>query len=361
MKNTRCHLCEAKDLQVSLAGPPVVLRCRACGLRFLEEFPAAGERHALYQGEYYDDRSGDRFFAPLELFVRAFRRLRARQLIRHLPPAREKTPPNALLDVGCGRGLLLEELQARGWRVTGTQVSETARRACERRLGRGRALAGELPDLALERGAYRAVTFYHVLEHLPRPLDYLEEAGRLLHPDGLLVIEVPDASGPGARLLRGRDFCLDYPHHLYFFTPATLKRMVERAGFEVAGVARYSLEYSPFTCLQNLLNALPGEPNRFYRSLRRNADGRRLRRSPWTWLHAALAVLLAGPAFALSLSGLFLPLGNTLRFYCRKKVPARGLSARPTSSRTSARSSSRSPAATHARRTSLRPGLRGPG
>lgn len=314
MKNTQCHTCGGGDVVAGLKGPPVVLRCQRCGLRFLEEFPSAEHCQALYQGEYYDDASGDRFFRVVESLVRYFRRQRVLDILRHQPPAR-KNGPDAILDVGCGRGLLLEEFQKRGWNVTGTQVSRTAQRACERRLGAGCVRLGELPDLGLEESAYGVVTFYHVLEHLQRPLDYLNEAKRLLRPDGLLVVEVPDASGPGARFLGVRDFCLDYPHHLYFFTPASLKDTLEQAGFCVVAVKRFSLEYSPFTCLQNLLNLLPGEPNRFYRSLMRNREGSRLRRSPWTWLHGALALTLAAPAVVLSLLALFLPLGNTMRMY----------------------------------------------
>ena len=75
------------------------------------------------------------------------------------------------------------------------------------------------------------------------------------------------------------------------------------------------------TTLQNWLNALPGTPNRLYRALMRNAEARRLRKSPWTWLHAALGGFLA-PVAALVSFGAALRLwpGNTLRLYCRKQA-----------------------------------------
>ncbi len=79
------------------------------------------------------------------------------------------------------------------------------------------------------------------------------------------------------------------------------------------------MEYSPFTTLQNLLNLLPGEANRFIKSLMRNPEGQRLRRSLWTWLHWGLALGLTVPAVILSALGLVVPTGNTMRFYCRKR------------------------------------------
>jgi len=96
--------------------------------------------------------------------------------------------------------------------------------------------------------------------------------------------------------------------------------LLRRNGFDVVHTDRFSLEYSPYTTLQNLLNALPGETNRLYRSLMRNADSKELRKSPWTWLHAVLAAILGLPALAISLSSLVLPTGNTLRVFCRKST-----------------------------------------
>jgi 2-polyprenyl-3-methyl-5-hydroxy-6-metoxy-1,4-benzoquinol methylase len=157
-----------------------------------------------------------------------------------------------------------------------------------------------------------------VLEHLDQPAQYLLTAYDLLKPGGILIIEVPNCESIGFQLLGLRNFCLDYPNHLVFFTPPALRGLLERCGFAVERVSRFSLEYSPYTTLQNLLNVLPGSPNRLYRALRRNEEGRILRKSAWTWLHAAFAVLLAVPALLISLTALVLPGGNTMAFVARK-------------------------------------------
>ena len=325
MQNRICHSCGSFDLGVAIAGHPAVLRCAACGLLVLEDFPTDAERHGFYQEEYYTEDRGDRFLGPLERVVRAFRAARVRDVLRHLPAARSGQR-NEILDVGCGRGSLLEIFRSRGWGVHGTQLSGTAAHVCNKRLG-DVVRCGELPELDYDEGSLRVVVLYHVLEHLDRPLEYLTEAHRLLRDDGLLVVEVPDSSAPAFRALGRRSFTFDHPHHLFFFTPQPLRALLEHAGFEVSHTSRFSLEYSPFTTLQNLLNALPGEPNRLYRSLMRNADGRRLRRSPWTWAHGLLAAVLGLPALVLSLGSFVLPVGNTLRVYCRRRSPVESLEA----------------------------------
>jgi SAM-dependent methyltransferase len=290
------------------------VQCDGCSLASLAEFPSPREREAAYQEEYYREGSGERFLGPLERVVTGFRRLRVRAIERRHPG------PGSVLDVGCGRGVLLRIFRERGWTAAGTQLSRTAADAARRRYGVDVSV-GELPELPFPAGSFDVIAFFHVLEHLDRPEAYLRKAWELLAPGGLLVAEVPNFASPGFRILGTRNFCVDFPNHLVFFTPESLSRLLERCGFSVREVSHFSLEYSPFTTLQNLLNALPGEPGRLYRSLMGNAEGERLRRSPVTWLHAALALALAAPAALLSLLGLAAPVGNTVRVYCTKRPP----------------------------------------
>jgi 2-polyprenyl-3-methyl-5-hydroxy-6-metoxy-1,4-benzoquinol methylase len=307
---SKCQLCGEKAA-VFLTGAPTLLRCPACGLLSLAKFPAAEATEALYQDEYYSDGSAERFLKPLEWAVRFFRRLRVRAIERRTEGA------GAILDVGCGRGTLLEICQERGWTVLGTQLSQTAIRAARARGVDVR--YGELPALALPPGSFNVVTFFHVLEHLEAPEAYLREACRLLKPNGGLVVEVPDFGGLGFRLLGLRHFCVDYPHHLVFFTERSLRALLERSGFEVTGRSRVSLEYSPFTTLQNMLNVVPGKPNRLYRSFMRNAEGKRLRQEPLTWLHAVLAAGLVLPALLVTFLAAPVVGGNTIRLYAQKR------------------------------------------
>lgn len=300
------------ETSVVVDGPPTLVRCRRCRLVSLETMPSADAQAALYQDDYYEPEEGARFVGVLERLVSAFRWLRMRDVLR-LEPG-----PASILDVGCGRGSMLELFQRRGWRVLGTQLSATAARAA-RELRGVDVVLGELPALELPAASFRVVTFFHVLEHLERPAVYLRHAHRLLEDDGLLLVEVPSFATPGFRLLGARNLCIDHPHHLVFFEPRTLREMLEREGFEVEATSYFSLEYSPITTLQNLLNALPGRPNRLLDALKRNPEGRRLLREPVTWMHFVGAGLLAPTAWLLSLLGLILPLGNTLRMVARKR------------------------------------------
>ena len=69
----------------------------------------------------------------------------------------------------------------------------------------------------------------HVLEHSLRPLDWLAHAAKLLSPDGILAIAIPNFGGI-YRFLGERDPWIIPPVHLQFFTPRSLRRALESSG-----------------------------------------------------------------------------------------------------------------------------------
>jgi SAM-dependent methyltransferase len=148
--------------------------------------------------------------------------------VRHL--CRESESPR-LLDVGCGAGEFLAEMQAAGWRVDGVEpnpiAADLARRrgipVFERPIG----------DATLPEGSFDAITFRLVLEHLPNPVQTLSACFRILRPGGLVWVATPNLASEGHRVF-GRDWIfLDPPRHAVLLTPASLTLALERSGFEV--------------------------------------------------------------------------------------------------------------------------------
>lgn len=95
----------------------------------------------------------------------------------------------AVLDVGCGGGLLAEGMATRGARVTGIDLSDGALkvarlhlkesgRQVDYRLQSAEALADERPH------AFEVVTCMEMLEHVPDPASVIRACARLLRPGG---------------------------------------------------------------------------------------------------------------------------------------------------------------------------------
>jgi ubiquinone/menaquinone biosynthesis C-methylase UbiE len=104
-----------------------------------------------------------------------------------------------MVDIGCGGGLLVRALTARGARVIGVEISEsqlaTAIRDDD---GSGaRYVVGVAQRLPLEDASVDVVVFMRTLHHVP-PADMLSglrEAGRVLRPGGAVYIAEPLAEG----------------------------------------------------------------------------------------------------------------------------------------------------------------------
>jgi SAM-dependent methyltransferase len=149
---------------------------------------------------------------------------RARAILQALPIA-----PRSVLDVGAGEGHLVRALREMGIAAEGIETSPAGRAAARRLydLELGAGIAG-----AAER-RFQLITFIHSLEHVADPVGALAQLASFLEPAGLVFIEVPHAGSIDVWRPRRRAEILDLPAHLYHFEPATLSRIVERAGLRV--------------------------------------------------------------------------------------------------------------------------------
>jgi SAM-dependent methyltransferase len=158
--------------------------------------------------------------------------------------ARRLTPPGRLLDVGCGGGSFLAAARAEGWWGIGTDLAHAA---CVATRGTAAApvVGADADALPFRAAALDAVALVNVLDHTVRPAAVVSEAARVLRPGGLLIVRVPNGAfhPPWAQAL-GRLGPLVRWHgwdaypilHLFAFGPTALRRLVERAGFEVLEV-----------------------------------------------------------------------------------------------------------------------------
>lgn len=139
--------------------------------------------------------------------------------------------PARVLDVGCGSGVLLARMKALGWEVEGVEIDPDAVEAGRRRgvpVRLGSLQAQKYPD-----DSFDAVHSAHVIEHVHDPAALLKECHRVLKPGGTLVILTPNMASWGHRKFGQAWLNLDPPRHLVLFSTAPLRRLAEKAGFEV--------------------------------------------------------------------------------------------------------------------------------
>jgi SAM-dependent methyltransferase len=86
---------------------------------------------------------------------------------------------------------------------------------------------------------------FHVLEHLPQPQIDLAAAYRVLHPQGRLIVQVPNAASWQFAVLGSSWNGLDVPRHLHNFRESDLTALLAKAGFSVIRRKHFSLRDNP--------------------------------------------------------------------------------------------------------------------
>jgi 2-polyprenyl-3-methyl-5-hydroxy-6-metoxy-1,4-benzoquinol methylase len=250
-EHVRCALCGADDARPRFRVAPgagahgdlwlgearlrstadeTIVACRRCGLVYVNPRVAFAPGLAPYSTA-----------AELAYFART-RAARARAFGRLLGalPRWVGEPPRALLDIGCGDGLLLELARRRGIAAQGSELSDALVRLVRGRLGADAIVGAPREDLPAAR--YDAIALLNVLEHVHEPGAMLQTAARLLRPGGALLVHVPNLGGLPARLRGARWHQIEPLSHLYYFTHRTLAAMLRQHGMEPA--ARFSLVVS---------------------------------------------------------------------------------------------------------------------
>lgn len=226
-----CEVCGCTRLETVEQGDghPLV-SCGRCGVWSVHPVPSLETLQAAYGEDYY---------VPWRGRAGARRRMWRRRL-RLLRDAKR----GRLLDVGCAEGGFIDQARRAGFACEGTELSAHGARRTARVL-RVPVFQGELTEAGYPACSFAVVTIWHVLEHMLHPGEALAESRRILEPDGMLVVAVPNRDNPifraAYRAARGRPLHLYHPddreQHLHHWNPESLANALELAGFDVLSIA----------------------------------------------------------------------------------------------------------------------------
>ena len=202
-----------------------VFGCQDCGLLFVHPQPAPEVLDAYYapDGGWQESRHAESRKPPRTRSPQTRKKGAAPALLAALDgyfPATRSGPGARIFDFGCGTGTWLNSFQDAGWETFGLEPCSADAFIRHQRLL-------EIPWLP----EFDLVLAYHVLEHLPRPLDTLHELARAIRPGGYLLASVPRLDTLAVH--RQVDYCLHPRHHIGGFTEACLRGLLARAGLGV--------------------------------------------------------------------------------------------------------------------------------
>ncbi|HEX7103341.1 MAG TPA: class I SAM-dependent methyltransferase [Nitrolancea sp.] len=233
LESVRCDLCGADDAEQlrqlrdrmfeTTRQPFQLVRCRRCGLLYVNPRPPISELGRFYRDDYAP-------FARHGLAARVKSYTFIRDVAALWPLL---APPRRVIDLGCATGELLHSIREHGNdNLLGIEPSAAAAQSARTRWGL-EVITGTLEAARLPAASVDTALLAHTAEHLPSPSRTFAELHRVIRPGGAVVLWLPNAESWAARLLGDWWIGYDVPRHLYDFTPATLAFMLRQSGFAV--------------------------------------------------------------------------------------------------------------------------------
>ena len=139
-----------------------------------------------------------------------------------------------LLDIGCGTGDLLSVCERDGWQISGTEPSEKARELAINKITYKKGIKKDLSEFSdSDKGKFDVITMWHVLEHVPNLLEYIESLNELLSPNGYLIVAVPNFKSHDASHYKEFWAAYDVPRHLWHFSEKSIRHIFGKYDFKV--------------------------------------------------------------------------------------------------------------------------------
>jgi 2-polyprenyl-3-methyl-5-hydroxy-6-metoxy-1,4-benzoquinol methylase len=98
----------------------------------------------------------------------------------------------SILEIGCGKGMLLNSLQKRGYTVTGIDLDPTAIDACHTSFPTLAAQVGSGDAIPFPAASFDVVLSFDVFEHIRDSDLHLREVVRVLRPGGSYLLQTPN-------------------------------------------------------------------------------------------------------------------------------------------------------------------------
>ena len=207
-------------------GPYDYRQCRACGSVFLCPLPV-DRLSEIYPPNYYSyaDEGG----GLLGRIKSALDRRLLRDCLSRIP-GRELSA----LDVGGGRGWMLDHMRQVEPRLKYTEVVDLDTRAGDLARSRGHAYTCRRIEEYESPRPFDLVLLLNLIEHVESPRLVLTRLARMLSPEGRVLVKTPNHEALDARCFRGSYWAgLHVPRHFTVFSRESFETCLQGTGLAI--------------------------------------------------------------------------------------------------------------------------------
>lgn len=200
-----------------------IVECKACGLIYSNPIFPRERIIRAYRDAVYLEQD-----LQLDNMVEDY----ARELKRLEPSLPRK---ESLLEIGCAGGLFLGKAKEIGFKkVCGVEIIEEAVRKAHPNV-RECIVNDVFTKKLFEEESFDLVCFLQVLDHVVDPISFLEDVRYVLRKGGFILAVNHNIRSCMSRILGENSPMYDLAH-IYLFDKSTMRRILERHGFEVVYV-----------------------------------------------------------------------------------------------------------------------------
>lgn len=209
-----------------------VKQCDVCKLAITSPRPTEEDAARYYQSDKYISHTSASkgILDSIYLIMRGFSLRWKYSLVKkylHQGP---------LLDYGAGTGHFLREVKSHGYTVQGVEPSEDARK----KIGADISVVSKLH--ALNNQTFEVITLWHVLEHVYRLRETIQELKAKLADRGTIFIAVPNRESYDAQHYQSLWAAYDVPRHLWHFTKSNMSTLLQKEGLIIKDVIPMKLD-----------------------------------------------------------------------------------------------------------------------
>src|SRR3954471_2345067 len=232
----RCPICNSNQFKPFLACKDYtvsretfsIFRCTSCQFKFTNPIPDLNKLGSYYKSEEYISHSNTK-----KGFINScYQTVRKYTLLKKLALLSKFYKTGRILDIGCGTGEFLNTCKQAKWDTVGIEPDENARKMAQNNFSLDVKAEEELKNLQDE--SFDVISMWHVLEHVPDLKGRIEDLKRLLKPNGLILIAVPNCDSHDAKLYKEFWAAYDVPRHLYHFTPIDIGQLAKQYDMKVS-------------------------------------------------------------------------------------------------------------------------------
>jgi len=233
-KKPTCYLCGSAKLSVTRKKlrndiRRDVLKCGNCGLVFLR--PKKENLQAYYAKDYrkqYSPTVG-KHDSSQDIFDQYYPVMQSR--LERVKPYLGKN--KRILDIGCSAGHFLATIKPYVKECVGLEFNLANAEFVREKLGIP-VYTDPIEKTDLPENHFDVIFCLQTLEHIEDPLTFLKTIKRYLKKGGVVYIEVPNLLEASLSVFDNKgyeDFYYRAPH-LFYYNPATLKRLMSKAGYK---------------------------------------------------------------------------------------------------------------------------------